>query len=192
MLKLIFSLVFLVFACTKAWSYDQVTAEKMLVLIQSESNIGPDLEHQIFVGNFGTYASVQNRKIYIEQSFAQKISIDALAFVIAHEVAHTSLQHSTKMAWAAIFKHGLFKFILGKTEGLINSIHTHPELLAVSRSQELEADEKAAQILRNLGVNPCAAFEEVIRAADGGVISDELVPSHGSNYARLQAVCSLG
>lgn len=158
-----------------------------------ENFSSPELrKHQVKVSDIASKASVQDATIHLNAEFTRRLSNQALAFVIAHEVAHTSLFHSDKMAWAAIFRHGLFKFFSGNTQGLLTSLSTDPKLLELSRRQELEADAKASKVLIKMGINPCQAFKEVILLVDNGVVSDEFVSTHGSNRTRLEAVCSMG
>ena len=80
---------------------------------------------------------------------------DILAFVIAHELAHYKLHHiRNHIALATGISVGLavanvFVPFVGLADHLINPLATK----ALSRSQELDADREAIEILRNANWN---------------------------------------
>ena len=126
---------------------------------------------------------------------------DAIAAIIAHEIAHIHLQHSVKAikssralnAVLATSKAVAEGFGLGEiTEGFSSAVDEVLNTLVnsgYSKAQEYEADKKALGLMHNVGYNPYAMADmlEVLRQKSAGATTG-FSKTHPSPESRLKEV----
>ena len=110
----------------------------------------------------------EDATFYISDGLAQ-MPTQVLQAVIAHEVAHEVLDHVGKRRRMAVGMTGGFSaagfFVPGV--GLIDLLVNPLAVRAFSRKQELEADRRAVEILRDLGdPTPRRSLADALRAMD--------------------------
>ncbi len=127
---------------------------------------------EILVGD-GPRARSDGRVIQIEYGFAGELTDEQMAVVIAHELAHTVLEHRRRKEEAGI-DNGLFAE-LGRNQ-------------RANRAAEVEADRLSIHLLANAGYDPAsvpAFWRSDIGRSLGGSIPSFVYPSQ---EARAQLV----
>lgn len=119
-------------------------------------------------------------------------SLDALAGVMGHEMAHADHRHSSK---AMTREYGITlvsQIVLGQSNGTLINIAKNLDGLKFSRCHETEADLSSVAYMAN-GSSPqfqcdgTARFFEII-AANGGSRTPEFLSTHPSPDNRVQAI----
>ncbi|WP_052768997.1 M48 family metallopeptidase [Aurantiacibacter marinus] len=127
---------------------------------------------EILVGD-GPRARSDGRVIQVQYGFAGELTDQQMAVVIAHELAHTVLEHRRRKEEAGI-DNGLFAE-LGRNQ-------------RVNRAAEVEADRLSIHLLANAGYDPTTVPEfwrsEIGRGL-GGILTSFVYPSQ---EARAQIV----
>lgn len=113
------------------------------------------LEHpiQVVPGTTVNAFAIPGGRIYLHQGLlARSQSPDEILGVIAHEMAHSELRHSTRQIWQGM----AFALVLSMTfdPGAILDIASQLANLKYSREFEREADQQAVQRLHRIGVSP--------------------------------------
>jgi predicted Zn-dependent protease len=109
---------------------------------------------------------------------------DAIAFVLAHEMAHVFLGHSREQLMREI----TFRALTARTAGIGKLLRTMI-LQGYSRGDELEADRRAVSLLDNAGFSPSGgtrALKILGRIAPGEPAFLEYLSSHPPVEERLQ------
>lgn len=119
-------------------------------------------------------------------------TLDALAGVMGHEMAHADERHSTKTMTREYGLSFLLSIIGGDSSKLIQ-VAKNLKSLQYSRCHESEADANSVDYLANAS-NPyqcdaTARFFELIEA-DGGAKTPEFLSTHPSPENRVQAITS--
>lgn len=128
---------------------------------------------EILVGN-GPRARSDGRVIQLQYAFAGELDDAQIAIVLAHELAHTVLEHRRSKEEAGI-NNRLFAE-LGRNQ-------------QANRQAEVEADRLSAHLLANAGYDP-AIITAFWRSAFGQRLGGGLIPSfvYPSQEARAQIV----
>jgi hypothetical protein len=121
----------------------------------------------------GLKASSDGRIVQVGVRFFETMPDDKIAAVVAHELAHTVLEHRRRLEAA------------GARWGLLAEVGRNARLF---RRTEDDADRLSVHLLRNAGYDPQAAVR--FWREDGGKIDGGLFrgPSHGSAKARAAAI----
>ena len=117
----------------------------------------------------------QDATFYISDGLAQ-MPTPVLQAVIAHEVAHEVLDHVGTRRRMAVGMTGGFGaaglFVPGV--GLLDFMVNPLVVRAFSRKQELEADQRALEILRGMGdPTPRRSLAEALRAVDAAPVKSQ-------------------
>lgn len=104
---------------------------------------------------------------------------EELAGVLAHELAHVTLRHSTRRVAAQLGTMTLIGLIFGGTDvsapaNIIAALAT----TAYGREQETEADDEGLQTLVRAQIDPRGMAELFDRLAQSGVTPPEIISSH--------------
>jgi len=142
--------------------------------------------------------------IYIHTGIISNAANEAqLAGVLAHEISHVALRHSTNQASKAILAQAPLAILggvlsgggglLGQLAQLGISFGAQSVFLKFSRGAEQQADEQGAQILYDAGYDPraMAQFFETIARESGGGGRLEFLSSHpnpGNRQANVTAL----
>ncbi len=104
---------------------------------------------------------------------------EELAGVLAHELAHVTLRHSTRRVAAQLGTMTLIGLVFGGTD-LSAPVHIVANLAttAYGREQETEADDEGLQTLVRAGVDPRGMAELFERLARTGLTPPEIISSH--------------
>ena len=121
----------------------------------------------------GLKASSDGRIVQVGVRFFETLPDDKIAAVVAHELAHTILEHRRRLEAA------------GAQWGVLSEFGRNARLF---RRTEDDADRLSVHLLRNAGYDPQAAVR--FWREDGGKIDGGLFrgPSHGSAKARADAI----
>lgn len=121
----------------------------------------------------GLKASSDGRIVQLSVWFFEKLPDDKIAAIVAHELAHTILEHRRRLEAA------------GAKWGVLSEFGRNARLF---RRTEDDADRLSVHLLRNAGYDPQAAVR--FWREDGGKIDGGLFrgPSHGSAKARAAAI----
>jgi len=141
--------------------------------------------------------------IYIHTGIIAAAASEAqLAGVLAHEISHVALRHSTNQASKAMLARAPLAILGGVLSGggiggqlaqLGIAFGVNSVFLKFSRSAEQQADEQGAQILYDAGYDPraMAQFFETIAKESGGGGSLEFLASHPNPGNRERNVLAL-
>ncbi len=119
-------------------------------------------------------------------------TLDALAGVMGHEMAHADQRHSTKTMTREYGLQVITDIVLGKNQGKLTELAKNLKMLQYSRCHESEADSYSVEYLAN-GTSPAfqcdatARFFEII-AANGGSKTPEFLSTHPNPDNRVQAI----
>lgn len=117
----------------------------------------------------------EDATFYISDGLAQ-MPAPVLEAAIAHEVAHEVLDHvgtRRRMAAGMVGGFGAAGFVVPGV-GLLDLMVNPLVVRAYSRKQELEADQRAVEILRGMGAPaPRRALAEALRAVDGAPVKSQ-------------------
>jgi predicted Zn-dependent protease len=125
-------------------------------------------------------------------------SVDALAGVLAHEMAHVQHRHGLRAVVRSLGLVAAWNVLIGDAGGLMGLLAqgaTMAVLTDYSRDQESEADAEGARLLARAGFDPggLADFFEVLREVAGSEAPELLVwlsshPGHDERIAALEAL----
>jgi len=140
--------------------------------------------------------------IYIHTGILAAATTEAqLAGVLAHEISHVALRHSTNQASKAMLAQAPLAILGGVLSGgglagqlaqLGIAFGANSVFLKFSRSAEQQADEQGAQILYDAGLDPRAMaqfFETIEKESGGGGI--EFLASHPNPGNRQNNILEL-
>jgi Zn-dependent protease with chaperone function len=117
----------------------------------------------------------EDATFYVSDGLAQ-MPMPVLEALIAHEVAHEVLDHvgmRRRMAVGMIGGFGVAGFFVPGA-GLLDFIVNPLVVRAFSRKQELEADQRALEILRGMGDRtPRRSLADAIRAVDAAPVKSQ-------------------
>jgi len=117
-------------------------------------------------------------------------SLDELAGVIAHEIAHVDMRHSTQALTRDYGVSFLLNLIFGEDNELISRVVWSMLSLDYSRDNELEADRKAVDYLCNSNYNPQGIAEFFSRNIEDDTELDipEFISTHPNSAHRVEQV----
>jgi Zn-dependent protease with chaperone function len=138
------------------------------------------------------YALPGGRLVFYTALIADCQRPEALAGVVAHEMAHVTLRHGTRTLAGRLGLAAGFQLLLGDAAGLVGLAGAAAEQLAglsYSRVYELEADREGLRLLRAAGIDGqgmVAFFErmEARHGAGGGWWATH--PANGERIAALR------
>ncbi|MDH7569638.1 MAG: M48 family metalloprotease [Armatimonadota bacterium] len=120
---------------------------------------------------------------------------DALAAVVAHEIAHTTRRHAVRQMEKALVGSLALRFLFKDQDALITQLAgtaANLALLGYGRTQELEADRFAAEYLIRAGYDPqgIIRFFEKLRKEEGAEVKGLAVyfRSHPPTSERIRKV----
>jgi Zn-dependent protease with chaperone function len=142
--------------------------------------------------------------IYIHTGIIAAATTEAqLAGVLAHEISHVALRHSTNQASKAMLAQAplaILGGVLSGGGGLLGQLAqigiafgANSVFLKFSRGAETQADEQGAQILYDAGYDPraMAQFFEIISKENGGRAGVEFLSSHPNPGNRQNNILEL-
>lgn len=104
---------------------------------------------------------------------------EELAGVLAHELAHVTLRHSTRRIVAQLGTMTLVSMLFGGTDiGAPAQLVANLAATAYGREQETEADDEGLKTLIRAQVDPLGMAELFERLAQNGLTPPELLSSH--------------
>lgn len=128
--------------------------------------------------------------IYVYTGLIKYLSTeDALAGVLAHEIAHADQRHSTQQLTRAFGLSVLIDIALGKNQGTLSDIAAGLASLKFSRDHESEADKYSVNYLCPTAYNAAGAaifFEQL--EAGGSPRMPEFLSTHPSPVNRIAAI----
>ena len=113
-----------------------------------------------------------------------------LAGVMAHEMAHADLRHSTDQLTTAYGIHFLLNLVMGENRNMITDIATGLSQLAFSRSDESQADAYAVRYLcsSSYAADGSAVFFERMQTTEGDAAVPEFLSTHPSPSNRAERI----
>lgn len=117
-------------------------------------------------------------------------SLDELAGVLAHEVAHVDMRHSTQALTRDYGVSFLLNLIFGEDNELISRVVGSMLSLDYSRDNELEADRKAVDYLCNSAYNPVGIADFFARNIEdeSELEIPEFISTHPNSANRVEQV----
>lgn len=117
-------------------------------------------------------------------------SLDELAGVMAHEVAHVDMRHSTQALTRDYGVSFLLNLIFGEDNELISRVVGSMLSLDYSRDNELEADRKAVDYLCNSAYNPVGIADFFARNIEdeSELEIPEFISTHPNSANRVEQV----
>jgi len=115
-------------------------------------------------------------------------SEDQLAGVMAHEIAHAALRHSTRQMTKLYGLDGLRQIITGKADaGTIEQLALGLATLKFSRGHETEADSYSVKYLSPTGMN-CAGAAGFFKKMEGSKAPPQFLSTHPNPGNRVEAI----
>ncbi len=113
-----------------------------------------------------------------------------LAGVLAHEMAHADLRHSTDQLTTAYGINLLLNLVMGENRNMITDIATGLGQLAFSRSDESQADQYAVQYLCGspYAADGSAGFFDGMQAEEEGAAVPEFLSTHPNPDNRAERI----
>lgn len=120
-------------------------------------------------------------------------SMDELAAVLAHEVAHIDARHATHALTRDYGVSVLLNLLLGQDNAQVSSVLTSMLSLKYSRDNELEADKKAVDYLCNSQFNPFAIADYFANDKQDSLAFSipEFISTHPNSQERIAQINTL-
>lgn len=140
--------------------------------------------------------AISGHTLFINKGLLYILDDRELTCVIAHEIAHISLGHNARRAWAHNSRDYVFIEIgrISPDASLLSTTIKPLAIKAYSKQQETEADNEAVKAIRTLGISP-EVYVTVLRrlgehseknneGKGGGLLDDH--PSVDSRIEKIQ------
>ncbi len=127
--------------------------------------------------------------ILTDQLIAQAKSDDEIAGVIAHEIAHVEHRHSLQQIYRVLGIAFMVGLVAGDTGQIVNEVVSQAaalQSLAYSRTFEMEADHRSAELMIAAGRDPLAFINLLERITGGGETS--YLSTHPATTDRRKSV----